>query len=172
MFKKRRACLRRPLIRDVDFTAGKVDSGAAKKGLVFYMLVNLKFRIPKGVTLALAVAALLSLSANLAAQNKQRRGARKPIANARFTNGQPAVNIPFDFEYRQIVISASINHSAPMRFLFDTGAGATILNKSRTAGLKLKKIDTVKVNGVMAGILAGGVSLSVPGVTVRNQRVW
>lgn len=136
------------------------------------MLSNFKGEIPKRVfTLTLVLAVFILAFTNLAAQHKQRRGARKLSTNARFVNGQPVLNIPFDFEYRQIVLSVSVNNSAPMRFIFDTGAGATVINKNKAAGLKLKKIDTVKVNGVMAGILAGGVSLSVPGVTVRNQRV-
>lgn len=136
------------------------------------MLTNFQNEVPKVVfTLMLAVAALTFASTNLAGQDQHRLGGRKPISNARFANGQPVLNIPFDFEYRQIVLSVSVNDSAPMKFLFDTGAGATVINKSKTGGLKLKKIDTVKVNGVMAGIVAGGVSLSVPGVTVRNQQV-
>ncbi|MEK6335161.1 MAG: aspartyl protease family protein [Acidobacteriota bacterium] len=130
-----------------------------------------RVRVIRVVTLALAGAAFLCGSTNLPAQQKQSRGARKPASNARFETGRPVLNIPFDFEYRQIVLKVSVNGSAPMKFGFDTGAGATILSQSKTAGLKLKKIDTVKVNGVVAGILAGGVTLSVPGVTVLNQRV-
>jgi predicted aspartyl protease len=122
------------------------------------------------VTLILAVAVFIFASANLTAQEK-RRSPRKPIPNARFANGQPVLNIPFDFKNHQIVLSVSVDNSAPMKFMFDTGAGVTVLNKSMTGSLKLKKIDTVKVNGVVAGMLAGGVTLSVPGVTVRNQRV-
>jgi hypothetical protein len=67
-----------------------------------------------------------------------------------------------------------VNNSAPLRFLFDTGAGAPVLSARRAAALNLKQVDSVTATGVggdVEGSLAKGVSLGVPGVTVLNQRL-
>lgn len=122
--------------------------------------------------LTVAIALALPLVSNsVSPQQKQPRNVRKPATKVQFATGQAALNIPFDFDYRQIVLNVRVNNSAPMKFGFDTGAGASVLSTSKAAGMNLKKIDTVKVNGVLEGTLVGGVSLSVTGVTVRDQRM-
>jgi hypothetical protein len=100
--------------------------------------------------------------------------ARAASANVEFVTGQSALNIPFEFEFNQIVLQVRVNNSAPMKFMFDTGAGISLLNARKAADLKLKRVDTVKATGVggsLKGSLAGGVSLSVPGVAVLHQRL-
>jgi hypothetical protein len=99
---------------------------------------------------------------------------RAAFGNVEFVTGQSALNIPFEFEFNQIVLRVRVNNSAPLKFMFDTGAGISILSARRAAELKLKSVDSVKATGVggsLEGSLATGVSLSVPGVAVLNQRL-
>jgi hypothetical protein len=124
---------------------------------------------------AIAWLAILSAGANGAfAQQNQNNPARASSGNVAFVTGHSALNIPFEFEFNQIVLRVRVNDSAPLRFLFDTGAGASVLSARRAAALNLKQVDSVTATGVggdVEGSLAKGVSLAVPGVTVLNQRL-
>lgn len=120
-------------------------------------------------------ATVLFVGANSAfAQRKQNDSTGTSSSNVEFVTGQSALSIPFEFEFNQIVLRVRVNDSTPLRFMFDTGAGISILSARKAADLKLKQVDTVKATGVggsLEGSLANGVSLSVRGVTVRNQRL-
>jgi hypothetical protein len=132
----------------------------------------LTFRFP--ALLITSVAILFAGSTGVFAQQNQRLPARQASSNVAFVAGHSAVNIPFEFEFNQIVLRVRVNESAPLRFLFDTGAGASLLSARRAAALNLKKADNVTARGVggdVEGSLAKGVSLGVPGVTVLNQRL-
>jgi hypothetical protein len=124
---------------------------------------------------AIAWAAILYAGAiRSSAQPNKTTPARPASANVEFVTGQSALNIPFEFEFNQIVLRVRVNNSAPLRFMFDTGAGISLLSTRKAADLKLKQVDTVKATGVggsLEGSLANGVSLSVPGVAVLNQRL-
>ncbi|HVS21394.1 MAG TPA: aspartyl protease family protein [Pyrinomonadaceae bacterium] len=120
---------------------------------------------------AFAIAILL-VASNIALPGKNSAG--EPPTNVQFVTGHSALNIPFEFEYNEIVLQVRVNNSAPLKFMFDTGAGASILNARQAAWLNLKQVDSVKATGVggnVQGSLATGVSLSVPGVKVLNQRL-
>ena len=119
--------------------------------------------------------ALLLLAAGIAlAQGNRQRGSRERRSNVQFVDGHSALNIPFEFEFNEIVLKVRVNNSPPVKFMFDTGAGLSVAGTRLATALHLKKVDTVKATGVggsVAGSLASGISLSVPGVTVRNQRL-
>jgi hypothetical protein len=117
---------------------------------------------------------LFSGSNNVFPQQKAKRPNRASSSKVAFASGHSALNIPFKFEFNQIVLQVRVNDSAPLKFLFDTGAGASVLSARRAAALSLKEGDSVRATGVggdVAGSMARGVSLAVPGVTVRNQRI-
>jgi hypothetical protein len=130
------------------------------------------FRLP---AFAITWAAVLLAVSNIAlSQEKQSNPAREPPTSVQFVSGHSALNIPFDFEFNQIVLKVRVNNSAPLKFMFDTGAGISVLSARNAARLSLKQVDTVRATGVggsIEGTLANGVSLSVPGVSVRNQRL-
>jgi aspartyl protease/PDZ domain-containing protein len=118
---------------------------------------------------AIKCAAILLAASSIAISQEK----PKP-ANVQFAAGHSALSIPFDFEFNQIVVMVRVNDSAPMKFMFDTGAGASLLSARKAAGLNLKQVDSVKATGVggsVEGTLAKGVSLSVPGAKVTNQRL-
>jgi Aspartyl protease/PDZ domain len=82
--------------------------------------------------------------------------------------------VPFAFEDNAIVVKVRVNNSRPLKFFFDTGAGISVLSQGVAARLHLKRADTVDAVGTggrVEGSLATGVSLSVAGLTVRNQKM-
>jgi hypothetical protein len=118
-----------------------------------------------------ALAAVALTTPNLAGGQQNRGSSAKTTAPVRFESGKSAV-VPFTFEYNEIVLQVRVNNSQPMKFLFDTGAGISVLNVSKARGLNLKKADSLDAKGVggsVQGYLAKGASLSVAGVTVYNQ---
>jgi len=112
------------------------------------------------------------LAASNLAFGQQKPGSAPPRSSqVQFENGPRAV-VPFVFEDNSIVLQVRVNNSKPMKFFFDTGAGMSLLNVSKAAGLDLKKAGSLNANGVggtIQGYLAKGATLSVAGVTVGNQ---
>jgi hypothetical protein len=129
------------------------------------------FRFP---ALAITWAVLLTGSGIALAQEKLSNPPREPSATVQFVAGHSALNIPFEFEFNEIVLQVRVNDSAPLKFMFDTGAGISILSARKAAELGLKQVDSVDATGVggkLKGTLTNGVSLSAPGVKVLNQRL-
>ncbi len=119
-------------------------------------------------TAVLAVCLLIFVSAVFA-----QRPATASQSNVQFEKGQTAIVLPFTGE-NLIIVEVRVNDSAPMKFLFDTGAGITVVSEKVAAKLKLKKVDDLDAKGVggtVQGSLAQGITLSVPGVKVFNQPV-
>jgi len=124
--------------------------------------------------LAITWAAILLSSNTAFAQEKPSNSAREPSAKVQFVAGHRALNIPFEFEFNEIVLQVRVNDLAPVKFMFDTGAGISVLSARKAAELGLKQVDTVNATGVggqLKGSLTTGVSLSVPGVKVIKQRL-
>jgi Aspartyl protease/PDZ domain len=107
-------------------------------------------------------------------QTQGNRLLEKADVKVQFATGHSALNIPFEFEYNEIVLRVRVNNSEPLKFMFDTGAGISVLSARKAAQLDLKPVDKVDATGVggqLKGSLANGVFLSVPGVKVLNQRL-
>lgn len=130
--------------------------------------IGLRARLPA------LIAILLAVSGMALPQQRQRRRAGKRLTNVQFAAGHSALNIPFELIANIIVLKVRVNHSKPMKFMFDTGASLSLLSTRSAAALNLKPVDTAKATGVggsVEGSLADGASLSVAGVTVHNQRL-
>jgi hypothetical protein len=65
----------------------------------------------------------------------------------RFTNGDAALGIPFNFENDHIMIECSVNGRPPLWFMLDTGAGWTCINKTRLAEFGLQAFGDLTVAG-------------------------
>jgi hypothetical protein len=64
---------------------------------------------------AIAFAAVLLASSNITlAQQKGPAGARNVATNVQFVAGHSALNIPFEFEFNEIVLQVRVNNSAPL----------------------------------------------------------
>jgi hypothetical protein len=90
-----------------------------------------------------------------------------------FKTARSALGIPFNFENDHLMVYGRVNGSAPLWFMLDTGAEATIVNKARMAELGVEPFGASSING-------GGNStdfayaevarFEVGGATLRNQR--
>jgi hypothetical protein len=115
-----------------------------------------------------SAAILLAASSIALSQEKPKPG------NVQFAAGHSVLNIPFEFVDNQIILNVRANDSAPLKFMFDTGAGGSLLSAGKAAELHLSKVDSGRATGVggsKEGYLAAA-SLSVPGVKVLNQRIF
>ncbi|HZU41993.1 MAG TPA: retropepsin-like aspartic protease, partial [Terriglobales bacterium] len=82
--------------------------------------------------------------------------------------------IPFDFASAHILFKMSVNGREPMWFILDTGADQEVLNNARLAEFGLKpyaKTSTTGGGGTAEYDYVAGVTLTAPGVELRNQHV-
>jgi aspartyl protease/PDZ domain-containing protein len=95
-------------------------------------------------------------------------------ASSRTASSDPVV-VPFDLVLRHILIKVSINNSAPLWFIFDTGDKVAIVDLDRAKSLGLNLEGEVNVGGAGAGTLKGArvrdASLTVLGVDSRQPVV-
>ena len=89
-------------------------------------------------------------------------------------NAEPVV-IPFEMANRHILIKVSINNSAPLWFIFDTGDKVAIVDSARARSLGLNLQGEINVGGAGEGSLKGSyvrdASLSVVGAGGHPQPV-
>ena len=122
---------------------------------------------------ALLFAGLLVAATNVAFGQPRHSPAPRPATRVLFESGRTAT-IPFDFSDGALVVRVRVNNSQPLKFFFDTGAGISVVSPKQAARLHLRTADSLKVTGTggtVNGTVAMGVSLRLPGVTVRNQNV-
>lgn len=95
------------------------------------------------------------------------------VPDVRFSSGGSALNIPFKIFNNHIYLHVSVNNAKPLWFLLDTGA-VNIINRRHTRALGLKLSPAGQTTGVGEGVVdvfvAGGVSFTLPGVTVARQK--
>lgn len=135
------------------------------------MIVALRLSLRRLAAPAMVFAGVVLAASNIAFGQQKPGSAALRQSQVQFEKGQRTV-VPFVFEDNTIVLEVRVNNSKPMKFFFDTGAGMSVLNVSKAAGLGLKKTDSLHANGVggsIQGYLAKGATLSVSGVTVGNQ---
>ena len=92
----------------------------------------------------------------------------------RLTSGQSARNIPLELYMNLIFLQVRVNSSRTLWFNLDTGLETTILDSSQAEALGLKLEDKSNVSvpgGTIELAFANGLSFSLPGVEILNQRV-
>jgi Aspartyl protease len=98
----------------------------------------------------------------------------QPQTRIRFTSGNSSLKIPLEIDNKIILIRVSVNGSKPLKFIFDTGASASIISAQRAADLGLKTKGEAKgtaTGGKIQGSFIEGVSLSVQGAEVSDQTI-
>lgn len=93
-------------------------------------------------------------------------------AQTRFTSGASALRIPFELSGDLIVLKVRVNRSRPLHFIFDTGAGISVIDPQSARALRLRTKGKLKLDATGGSVQSGliqSVSLSVPGVEVFNQ---
>jgi membrane-associated protease RseP (regulator of RpoE activity) len=132
---------------------------------------------------SLILFALIFSSATFTHVEAQRRGRGASPKNARrvatqgfrFTSGDSALNIPFEFYDGGIMLKARINNS-PVMLSIDTGTGGVFaVLEAKTAkrlGLKPRGDYTVPgIAGTFSAATAYGARVTLPGVEFSNQRI-
>jgi hypothetical protein len=112
-----------------------------------------------------------------AQQPRKGTPARKPqkaVPTVRFDLGTSALKIPLDIDNNIIRMEVRVNHSKPLKFIFDTGAYVSVISSQRAAELGLKSQGEAQGNatgGRINGSYTKGVSLSVQGAEVSDQLI-
>ncbi|HEX8163996.1 MAG TPA: retropepsin-like aspartic protease [Pyrinomonadaceae bacterium] len=132
------------------------------------------------VFISVRVLALLTLSEPLQTNAQQprkgapARGTRQAVPTVRFDSGNSALKIPLDIDNNIIRMEVRVNHSKPLKFIFDTGASFSVIGSRRAAELGLKSQGEARgsaTGGRIKGTYTKGVSLSVQGAEVSNQLI-
>jgi len=93
----------------------------------------------------------------------------------RLTRGADALNIPFELTSNHIYVQAKVNGQGPLWFIFDTGAGVTVLDQARAETLVLEMQGQIEGRGAGEGStnvsVIPGASFELPGVELINQTI-
>jgi Aspartyl protease len=125
-----------------------------------------------------SVYVLLFVTSHVTAQQPIRdESARRPqeaTPKVQFTSGNSTVRIPLEIDNNIILMIVSVDNSKPLKFIFDTGASASLISSQRAAELGLKAEGEAHGNATgrkFQGSYTKGISLSVPGAEVPNQLI-
>ncbi|HEX8162846.1 MAG TPA: aspartyl protease family protein [Pyrinomonadaceae bacterium] len=125
-----------------------------------------------------AVSALCLAAALTTAVRAQTNAAPKrpaPQAVARFASGRSALGVPFELSNNLVLIRARVNGSAPLWFIFDTGASATVIDAKAARRLRLRARGSVTGNGAAGEATAarlGAASITLGGASVDNLTLY
>lgn len=124
----------------------------------------------------LTIVAVMTLSAVAGANGGAI--ASQPAAQApdhRFLRGTSATDIPFEMNSNHIYVTATVNGSRPLSFIFDTGAEMTVLDSAVARDLGLETAGALTAQGsgekTADGTFAKGVSLTIGGATAVDLSV-
>jgi hypothetical protein len=132
--------------------------------------MNLSNKLP----IRLSTIVILFLLACLPLSGNARGIKIAPVQDFRLTSGQSARAIPFELYMNLIFLQVRVNGSKTLWFNLDTGLQTTILDSRQAEDLSLKLEDKTQVKvpgGTLELAFANGVSFSLPGVEMSNQRV-
>jgi predicted aspartyl protease len=95
-----------------------------------------------------------------------------PPPDYRFVGG--SVTVPFRYLSSLIIADVSVNGSPPLAFIVDTGAGITVVNRSRVERLGLTPIGDLEASaggGDVAMSYVKDVSFGIGGLTLERQTI-
>ena len=108
-------------------------------------------------------------------KNKVTQTRSLPTPQVRFVSGKSSLEIPFELSNNLILLQAKVNDSAPLWFIFDTGADSTVIDTELAKTLRLKPGGKIVGNGGAGAAQAvrfKGVSMRLPNVEIDNQTVY
>ena len=126
------------------------------------------------VLMLLTLSESLPTNAQQPSKSTPARKTQKAVPTVRFDLGASALKIPLDIDNNIIRMEVRVNHSKPLKFIFDTGASVSVISSQRAAELGLKSQGEAQGNatgGRIQGSYTKGVSLSVQGAEVSNQLI-
>jgi len=93
----------------------------------------------------------------------------------RFLAGRSTLNIPFELTSNHIYLQLRVNDSAPLWFLLDTGAAASVIDTGTAEALGLELKGQLEGRGAGEGstdvAFVTGASFSLPGVELHDQTI-
>jgi predicted aspartyl protease len=99
---------------------------------------------------------------------------RQNQADFRIASGADSARVPFDLFGNNILVRIRINGSRYVWFVFDSGASVNVINERAAKSLGLTTTGTSTLDalgGTARGSFVEGVTISISGVEVSNQRV-
>ncbi|MCA1641539.1 MAG: aspartyl protease family protein [Acidobacteria bacterium] len=121
----------------------------------------------------ICLAAALSTTAAGQTRDAARRRAMPPAA--RFASGRSPLRVPFDLSNDLVLIRGRVNASAPLWFIFDTGASVTVIDAKAARRLRLKTRGSVTGTGAAGEATAArldAASISFGGAVVDNLTLY
>ncbi len=122
---------------------------------------------------------LLSLSTQVDAQHARRnRVTRNPSPRppkVRFTSGNNALRIPFELSGNLVLLQATVNNSAPLWFILDTGATDSVIDSQLAKTLSLKVIGRTLGTGgagTATALIFRGTTLKLRNVEAVNLTLY
>ena len=140
----------------------------------------MKLRLTSQWPLFLFATLLFAQTAHVSAQQRSRRApltsrTQRSLPSIQFSNGQSALQVPFELVGNLILIQTWVNNSAPLWFIFDTGATHTVVDAGQAKALGLQARGRITATGSAGTDVASrvkGVSVKFSGVVLRGQTVY
>jgi Aspartyl protease len=126
------------------------------------------------VVVILVLSEPLQTNAQQTRNGTSARTSRQAVPTVRFDSGDSALKIPLDIDNNIIRIQVNVNHSKPLKFIFDTGASLSVISSKRAAELGLKsqgRFSGDATGGRIQGDTIEGVELGVQGAKVSKLTV-
>jgi hypothetical protein len=93
----------------------------------------------------------------------------------RFASGESAVGIPIELNSNHVYVKAQVNGGEALWFIFDTGAGATVLDRARAEALGLPLQGQLEGRGAgeksVAVAMIPKASFTLPGAELVDQTI-
>jgi hypothetical protein len=118
---------------------------------------------------------LAFVQANAQSQKNKSRRVALPTSQARFISGNSSLEIPFDLSSNLVLLQAKVNDSAPVWFIFDTGAESTVIDAEFAKTLRLKpagKIVGTGGAGTAEAVKFKTVSMQFPNIEISNLTIY
>lgn len=84
--------------------------------------------------------------------------------------GQMTIEAPIELRDNRPIVSIRVNDSKPLRLMFDSGSGISILTTRAASRLKLKTTSTIKLNSEPVGTVEG-LAFNLAGASYRPRAV-
>ncbi len=135
----------------------------------------MKFRAQSFNFIILIFLFLAFVQANAQSQKNKSRKVALPTSQARFISGNSSLEIPFDLSSNLVLLQAQVNDSAPVWFIFDTGADSTVIDAEFAKTLRLKPAG--KIVGTGGAVTAEAVkfktvSMQFPNIEISNLTIY
>jgi hypothetical protein len=117
----------------------------------------------------------LFVQATAQSQKNKSAQAAPPNSRARFISGSSSLEIPFELSNNLVLIEAKVNDSAPVWFIFDTGAESTVIDAELAKTLRLKAAGKIVGSGgagTAEAVRFKSVSLHLPNIEITNVTLY